>query len=58
MEDRTDELYEINKTLDDIRPLFYNLLKFPQDSYCDEKDRAKRELLFALQDLLNKAENL
>lgn len=57
-EDRSDEMYEINSTLDDIRTLFYNVLDFPADSRSDAKDRAKRELRFALQDLLNKAENL
>lgn len=41
-----------------LRTLFYNVLDFPADSRSDAKDRAKRELRFALQDLLNKAENL
>lgn len=58
MSDRSDELYAINNTLDDIRTMFYNVLDFPPDDFSDKKGLAKRELRFALLDLLNKAENL
>lgn len=58
MSDRSDELYKINNTLDDIRNLFYNVLDFPIDDFSDNKHKAKRELRFALLDLLNSAENL
>lgn len=58
MNDRSDELYKINNTLDDIRTLFYTVLDFPIDDFSERKDKAKRELRFALLDLLNSAENL
>ena len=58
MNDRSDELYKINNTLDDIRTLFYSVLDFPIDDFSERKDKAKRELRFALLDLLNSAENL
>jgi len=58
MSDRSDEMYKINNTLDDIRTLFYTVLDFPIDDFSERKDKAKRELRFALLDLLNSAENL
>lgn len=58
MNDRSDELYKINNTLDDIRTLFYTVLDFPIDDFSERKDKANRELRFALLDLLNSAENL
>lgn len=58
LENRNNELYEINHLLDDLRPLFYKVLEFPKDSNSDAKDLAKRELRFAIQDLLNQAELL
>jgi len=56
--ERSDELYEINNQLDNLRPLFYALLSFPKESYSQEKDSVRRELRFALNDLLNKIEYL
>lgn len=56
--ERSDELYEINNQLDNLRTLFYGLLSYPKDSYSEEKDCARRELRFALNDLLNKIDYL
>ncbi len=58
MSDRSDEMYKINNTMDDIRTLFYSVLDFPIDAFSEKKDKAKRELRFALLDLLHLAENL
>ncbi|MDR2898391.1 MAG: hypothetical protein LBU99_06195 [Spirochaetaceae bacterium] len=55
---RSDRMYEINDKLDEVRALFYNLLDFEEDDISEKKEGAKRELLFALNDLRNSAELL
>ncbi len=54
----SDRMYEVNEKLDEVRTLFYNLLDFDEDDISEKKETAKRELLFALNDLRNSAELL
>lgn len=58
MFDRSNELHELNNSMDEIRSLFYNVLEFEKDDFSEQKDIAKRQLRFAINDLLNKADNL
>ena len=58
MFDRSNELHELNNTMDEIRTLLYNVLEFEKDDFSEQKDVAKRQLRFAINDLLNKADNL
>ncbi len=55
---RSHLMSELNDRLDDIRHSLYNLLEFPEDSYSEKKDLAKREVLNALNELRIRAENL
>ncbi len=48
---RGDRMYEVNDKLDEIRTLFYTLLDFGEDALRDDRERARRELLFAVNDL-------
>lgn len=58
MSDRSKEMYEFNNSLDEIRTLIYKVLDFEKDEYSEKKDMAKRELRFAINDLLNQTDNL
>ena len=59
MADRRDEkMYEINEKLDEVRLLFYNILDFPEEDFSPAKERAKRELKFAVNALANYLEAL
>lgn len=51
---KSDEMSEINSEMDEIRTLFYQLLDFPDDEYSDDKNSVKRQLQFALNDLINR----
>lgn len=55
---RSDILYEVNSEMDRISTLFYKVLDYPEDVYSEDKELVKRELRFALQDLLNRADTL
>ncbi|QQO10841.1 hypothetical protein [Breznakiella homolactica] len=55
---KDDKMYEVNEKLDEVRTLFYNLLDFPEDDFSPAKERAKRELKFALNGLMNFSESL
>ncbi len=47
-----------NDDLDSIRTSLYTLLEFDEDDYGEKKDLAKREVMFAINELRIKAENL
>lgn len=53
---KSDEMNEINSEMDEIRTMFYKLLDFPEDVYSEEKNSLKRQLRFALNDLVNKVD--
>ena len=48
---KDDTMYDINNKLDEIRTLFYNLLDFSEEDFSPAKERAKREVNFAINDL-------
>ncbi len=56
--DRTDLMAGFNDQLDDIRSALYRLLEFPQEDWSEKKDLAKREVLYAINELRIKADNL
>jgi len=49
---------EFNDYLDEIRDGVYRLLEFDADDWGEKKDLAKREVMFAINELRIKAENL
>ncbi len=49
---------EYNDRIDEIRSLIYALLEFDPENYSQKKDLAKREVLYAINELRIKAENL
>ncbi len=49
---------EYNDRIDEIRSLIYALLEFDPDTFSQKKDLAKREVLYAINELRIKAENL
>ena len=49
---------DFNDDLDDIRAALYRLLDFEEYDYSEKKNLAKREVLFAINELRIKAENL
>lgn len=49
---------DYNNQLDEVRALLYNLLEFEQSDYSEKKNLAKREVLYALNELRIKVENL
>lgn len=53
---KSDEMSEVNSELDEVRSLFYSLLDFPEDEYSDDKNSIKRQLRFALNDLVNRVD--
>jgi hypothetical protein len=56
--DRSDEMYRINKLLDEIRTEFYELLDFEKESIGSAaKDTRRREVLYLIAELRALAEN-
>ena len=55
---RTGLMGEYNDSIDEIRSLIYALLEFDSEDYSQKKDLAKREVLYAINELRIKAENL
>lgn len=49
---------DFNDQIDDIRASLYNLLEFGEDDWSEKKDLAKREVLYAINELRIRAENL
>mgnify|MGYP007049658404 CR=1 FL=1 len=56
--DRSDLMSSFNDDLDRIRTSLYTLLDFDEESFGEKKDLAKREVLFALNELRIRIENL
>jgi len=55
---RSSLMSSFNDDLDSIRTSLYTLLEFDEDDYGEKKDLAKREVMFAINELRIKAENL
>jgi len=55
---RSDLMSSFNDDLDRIRTSLYTLLDFDEESFGEKKDLAKREVLFALNELRIRIENL
>jgi hypothetical protein len=49
---------EYNDMLDEIRSGLYRLLEFEEDDYSEKKGLAKREVLYEINELRIKVENL
>ncbi len=49
---------DFNDRLDEIRSGLYRLLDFDADDFSEKKDLAKREVLYAINELRISAENL
>lgn len=47
-----------NDQLDEVRSLLYRLLEFDETDYSEKKNLAKREVLYALNELRIQTENL
>lgn len=56
--DRSGSMSSFNDDLDRIRTSLYTLLDFDEESFGEKKDLAKREVLFALNELRIRIENL
>jgi hypothetical protein len=56
--DRTHLMGDYNDKLDDIRTSIYRLLEFEQDDYSEKKNLAKREVLYAINELRISVDNL
>jgi hypothetical protein len=56
--DRSHLMGDFNDDLDDIRAALYRLLDFEEEDYSEKKNLAKREVLFAINELRIKTENL
>lgn len=57
-EDRTHLMGKLNDDIDELRTLFYQLLEFESENYSEKKSLAKREVLYALNELRIKTENM
>lgn len=57
MSSRSDEMYDLNDDLDTLRTAFYSLFDFSREDYSEQKDLARREVLYAINELRIKAEN-
>lgn len=49
---------DYNDSLDEIRSTIYRLLEFEQDDYSEKKNLAKREVMYQINELRIKVENL
>jgi len=49
---------DFNDQIDEVRSALYRLLEFDQDDYSERKTLAKREVLFALNELRIEIDNL
>ncbi len=56
--DRTSLMGDYNDRLDEIRSLIYSLLEFDEEDWSEKKNLAKREVLYAINELRISAENL
>lgn len=55
---RTHLIGDFNNQLDEVRSLLYRLLEFEETDYSEKKNLAKREVLYALNELRIQTENL
>lgn len=55
---RLSRMGEFNDQLDTIRTELYQLLEFGEDDFSEKKSRAKREVLYALNEMRIQVENL
>ena len=49
---------DYNDSLDEVRSAIYRILEFEQDDYSEKKNLAKREVLYQINELRIKVENL
>ena len=56
--DRTHLMGDFNDRLDEIRSGLYRLLEFAEDDWSEKKDLAKREVLYAVNELRIGVDNL
>ncbi len=56
--DRTDMMGRFNDQLDDLRSNLYTLLEFDADDWSEKKSLARREVLYAINELRISVENL
>lgn len=49
---------DFNSQLDDVRSVLYQLLEFDETDYSEKKNLVKREVLYGLNELRIKVENL
>jgi len=57
-DNRLDEMGAFNDQIDAIRSALYRLLDFAEDDYSEKKGLAKREVLYAINELRIKVDNL
>jgi len=57
-DNRTHLMGDFNNQLDDIRSSLYQLLEFEETDYSEKKNLVKREVLYGLNELRIKVENL
>jgi hypothetical protein len=57
-DNRLDEMSSFNDQFDDIRSALYRLLDFAPDDFSEKKGLAKREVLYAINELRIKVDNL
>ncbi len=55
---RTHLMGGFNDQIDDLRSLMYKLLEFEETDFSEKKNLAKREVLYALNELRIQTENL
>ena len=55
---RTHLIGGFNDQLDEVRSLLYRLLEFEETDFSEKKNLAKREVLYALNELRIQTENL
>jgi hypothetical protein len=57
-DNRTHLMGGFNDQIDEVRSLLYRLLEFEESDYSEKKNLAKREVLYALNELRIRTENL
>ena len=56
--DRLHLMGDFNDRFDEVRANLYRLLEFEESDWSEKKDLAKREVLYVINELRIKAENL
>lgn len=56
--DKTHLMGDFNDALDEVRTSIYRLLEFGEDDFSEKKNLAKREVLYQINELRIKMENL